>query len=376
MLDYGAVSDGPSCIVATILCGNAESIIEPAILSIRDWVDAICLIDTGCTDGTLAKAASVAQGRSSRIAFKWCGDFSKARNAALAAAEYLHATWALTLDTDERLDFTGYATKHQLLETLDSETGVRAWMVPTADKSYVKERFIRVPTTLRWQGRTHEALMGATDHQRRLLRGCHFREVAKSPEAFQIKFARDLDILLDETKSQPENPRWWYYLGQTYEGLQQHRQAIDAFHRCVSLNGWPDESSWACFCAARCLVALHEYREAEEFCQIGRARKPSAPELPWMIAWCCFQRSAWTDAVTWANRAIELGDRKSDENWLGFRYTPAWYEAPYDVLRYAYRQLEIHELANRAAMNFQLAKNLRLRTADPLKLSGIVVHQF
>ena len=361
------VAGRPTKIVATLLCGNAEVIVEAAIRSIIDWVDEICLIDTGVTDGTLDRVVAIAGGKMSRSTFKWCNDFARARNAAIEVAERANATWALTIDTDERLEFTAYKNKQQLVQVLESDPKIIAWMVPSRDGCYNKERFLRIPTDVRWEGRTHEALVGAKNGERLLMAGCHFWETPKSPPEFQHKSERDLNILLDETAAQPLNPRWWYYLGQTYEGLKQYRQAIDAFDKCIRLDGWPDESSWASYTAARCWVALEEYRKAEEYCGLGMARKPSVPELPWLAGWCCFKRGAWTDAVTWSTLAIMLAKEKVDCRAAAFRYLPAWYEAPYDVLRFTYVCLNAPELANQAELDFEFAKAARLNSLSSAK---------
>ena len=153
-------------------------------------------------------------------------------------------------------------------------------MIPTRDGSYVKERFVRLPARMRWQGRTHEALVGSTTAERNVLPGCLFWEDAKSPVAFEQKLQRDLQILLNETETHPLCARWWYYLGQTYEGMQEYRQAVHAFEKCIRIDDWADESSWACYLASRCLVAIKEFREAEEYCALGMSRKPTMAELP------------------------------------------------------------------------------------------------
>jgi tetratricopeptide (TPR) repeat protein len=266
----------------------------------------------------------------------------------------------LTLDTDERIEFGGISNKRQLLRMLESDPKIMAWMVPAQDRTYSKERFLRIPTQLRWQGRTHEALVGIKNGERGVMTGCCFWETPKSPGEYQHKLERDLKILLDETAAQPLNPRWWYYLGQTYEGMRLHGQAIDAFDKCIRIDGWPEESSWAAYTAARCLVALEKYRGAEEYCALGMTRKPSVPELPWLAGWCCFKRGAWADAITWSKLAIELAQDKFDGNAATFRFIPAWYEGPYDVLRYAYRKINQLELANRAETDFEAAKAARL----------------
>lgn len=348
-------------IIATILCGDAEWLIEAAILSVVDWVDEICLVDTGITDTTLDRAMAIAGHKMSRSKFCWCDDFSKARNFALAVAEEAGAAWALTLDTDERLEFTGYENQRQLVRKLVSEPRANSWLVWARDGSYAKTRFIRIPTTSSWQGRTHESLVGGHENQCRTLVGCKFWEVPKTSQQFQFKLERDLSILLEETAARPDIPRWWYYLGQSYEGLKMYQPAIDAFEKCIRLDGWPDESSWACYAAARCLVSLGDYRRAQEYCTLGMTRKPSVPELPWLAGWCCIKRRAWNDAITWSKLAIVLAQDKAEGRAALFRHTPAWYEAPYDVMRYAYRRLGAANLADNADIEFHSRKAARLK---------------
>ena len=345
----------PPKLVATMLSGNAESTIEAAILSAMDWVDTICLIDTGITDATLEKATAVAGGKLSLSKFAWCDDFAMARNAALAVADRTQATWAMTLDTDERLEFTDFDHKSQLIEALESPD-VMAWMVTERDGSYSKERFIRIPSSLSWYGRTHEALTVREERERKRLDGCRFWETCKSPVEFQRKLERDLVILLKETAAEPENPRWWHYLGQTYEGMKLWRPAVDAFDRCARIDQWPDESSWACYSAARCLVELQEYRRAEEYCALGMTRKPSAPEASWLAGWCCFQRRALEEAIVWSRLAVFQAQQSQLADGTGFHYVPAWFEGPYDVLRFALRELGQLENAEQAEIEFEIYK--------------------
>lgn len=354
----------PYKIVATMLSGNSEAIVAEAVESIIDWVDEFCLIDTGITDNTQSIVANIAGSKFSRSTFSWCNDFASARNAALHFANQREATWALTVDTDERFTFPGIADRHTLREILQADRGVQAWMVSARDNSYCKERFIRVPSKATWQGRTHEALTAEGGLTRELLQGCYFWEAPKTVESYQHKVERDLEILLEETRLQPLNPRWWYYLGQTYEGLKDYRKAVEAHDRCIRLDGWSDESAWACYTAARCLVTLQEYRDAEEYCSLGLSRKPSSAELPWLAGWCCFQRGDFKSAVVWCKLSIVLGREKSIQNAATFRHVPAWYEAPYDVLRHAFKQLGKIQEAEQAERDYHIAKRSRLGTAS------------
>jgi tetratricopeptide (TPR) repeat protein len=344
-------------IVATMLSGNSESIANDAALSVMPWVDALILIDTGISDHTRDVVSDVAKDRLLVKSFPWTGSFSTARNAALECAMQHGAAWALTIDTDERLAFPGYNSQRELLEHLNA-ANVPAWSVSDKDGSYAKDRFIKLPTDMRWSGRVHEALPGT--FKRQTLPGAYFWELGKSQQQYKEKLERDLHALLEEVASHSENPRWHYYLGQTHEGLGNYRAAISSFDRCARLGGWPDEAAWACFAASRCWVALGEHKKAEECCARGMAIKPSMAELPWMAGWCCNQRGAHSDAITWSQLAICLQEIQSYDSGGVFRYQPAWHEGPYDVLRWSYRHLRNEEEAKMAEATYEKMKRCRL----------------
>ncbi len=137
-------------IVATMMTGSNESIVGEAVQSALRFVDEVVLVDTGISDGTKEVVESIAKGKYVLVSFPWCQDFAAARNAALQFASDRGATWALTLDSDERMRFPPFEDRDDLLNALNSDPLVKTWMVACGDNSYSKERFIRVPTSLRW----------------------------------------------------------------------------------------------------------------------------------------------------------------------------------------------------------------------------------
>ncbi|MEX2173569.1 MAG: glycosyltransferase [Pirellulaceae bacterium] len=382
-------------LIATILAGNCEALIGDAIRSARQWVDAVLLVDTGITDGTRRIAEELAGERLIVEPFAWRNDFAAARNFALGAAARHGARWALTLDTDERLEFSGIASREELRARLEADPRVRAWLVSVRDGSYSKERFIRVegitkprpvvagsPGThsaeageawqarclphgsgasgLHWSGRTHECLVGARQGERANLAGVTVWELSKTPKQFRAKLVRDLGVLLEETRDQPTEPRWWYYLGQTHEGLGQPREALAAFRRCAEIRtGWSEQAAWACYKAATCALQLGQHEEALQLCALGLARQAESPELAWLAGFACYRAGQLQQAIHWSRRAIELGHfagRRTAERRIGFRHLPGWYEGPYDVLRHVYRRLGQPALAAECHAQFAAAK--------------------
>ncbi|WP_186774967.1 glycosyltransferase [Allorhodopirellula solitaria] len=350
-------------IVATILSGNSQSLVSDAIVSVRDYMDQLLLIDTGITDETVARAEAAAGEKLKVLTFPWCDDFAAARNFALNAASEFNANWALTIDTDERVNFSSLRTRDALIARLNQRDDTMAWMVAAADHSYAKERFIRVPTSLTWVGRTHEALIGASDQARELLDDVHFWETPKSAEQYRHKLERDLRILETETAKDPGDARWWYYLGQTLDGMGETERALEAYQSCARNEGWNEQLAWSSYCAAKCLTRMHRFRDAEEAAAYGLTIDAGFAELPWIAGWACYQRDALEQAVAWSNMAANMGEfaaRSLRRPRVGFRFLPAWYEAPYDTLRHALRKLGEFQAADRAEKCFRRAKQLRL----------------
>lgn len=351
-------------LVATMLSGNSEDLVIDAIHSAIDWIDELLLIDTGITDATVQRARRASGEKFACVSYAWEHDFASARNAAIQFAEQRDATWVMTLDTDERMTLSHYPDRDALIAEIESDPDVSTWLVAAQDDSYSKERFIRLPTQLRWCGRTHEALQGASLSERAILRDCGFWESPKTAEQFRKKLDRDLLILLEETSTHPLDARWWYYLGQTHAALDQKQMAVNAFTHCAQLDGWSEQSAWACYSAAKCLSEMKRFPEAEEIAAYGMTRDAGFPELPWIAAWCCYAESNDHRAIHWATMAASLGavtGSHAGRDRVGFRFAPAWYEAPFDILRYAHRRLGSEQAAAAAERHFENGKELRAR---------------
>jgi hypothetical protein len=367
-------------IVATMLAGNAEVLVEQAVTSSIDLVDEFLLIDTGITDNTIEIVKSLAKDKFRYIRYDWCQDFAAARNFALQAACELSAQWAMTVDTDERFVFPAGFDRMALVKWLQSNPSALAWLLRDRVGTYSKERFVRLPTHLKWRGRTHEALCGFVGNERPEFPEGLFWEPEKSPEAQRRKLDRDLQILREETATYPNDPRWWYYLGQTFEGLKEYEQAATQYLQCAQLDGWPAESATACFRGAICLKELDRFREAEELAVKGLARIPKSPELLWLAGFCSYKAGAIIRAIDWSELAVQFGEYQypdpisagsSTNTQLVFRYRPAAYEAPFDVLRFAYRQCGRDEESQVAEVHFQRAKMIREQVSATGQRSAI-----
>ncbi len=353
---------GPTAVVSVTVTDNREAEIADAIKSVVDHVDRVLIVDTGVTDGTLERAAQIAKGKLTVIKHQWV-DFSAARNAGLEAAKALGAAWIVILDSDERFNFGALSLRVEL-----AKLAADAILIESADGHYPKEKIIRAAANLRYVGPTHETLQGGT---RATLHGVIFDELPKSQEQLALKFARDVALLSKFTAAHPEDPRWWYYLGASYEGIGDRFRAAAAFGECVTRRRVGYEAAWAAYKQAEQLFVLEQLQAAIDAAVRGMGADATFAECAWIAAVASYRIGRNDQAVTWARIAVAVGRYKgcgTDRSW--FRYPPALYELPYDVLRSALSDEQERRQANE---DFYAAKLTRIGATDDDDLEEISI---
>ncbi|EYF06971.1 glycosyltransferase [Chondromyces apiculatus] len=323
-------------LVSTTLTGSNADILGDALRSVVDWVDACLVIDTGVTDRSLEIAREIAGDKLVVRTFRWINDFSAARNFALDAAHEIQGDWALTLDTDERMELRGEDVRAEIEGATEG-----VLMVLDAAGTYAKERFFRLPVKVRFSGPTHESFPSYKVGCRTLSR-MRFTELPKSPEGYRKKFERDAEVLRRHTKANPKDPRWFYYLGDALQNLKRYEEAIKAYKACAALRGWNEESAWACYRAAECMITLGRYTDAVDSCAAGLTLHAGIAELPWLAAFASWKAGRAEQAVYWARLALPMGLFMGEGHKvkrIGFRHVSALHEGPFDVLRFALRAI-------------------------------------
>jgi tetratricopeptide (TPR) repeat protein len=65
------------------------------------------------------------------------------------------------------------------------------------------------------------------------------------------KFERDVELLKTALSEEPNNPRYLFYLAQSYRDCNQFLEAIDTYERRFRMGGWEEEAWCALYHAAR-----------------------------------------------------------------------------------------------------------------------------
>jgi glycosyltransferase involved in cell wall biosynthesis/predicted Zn-dependent protease len=222
-----------------LIVKNEERFIRQCLASVKDFADQIVVVDTGSTDRTVA----IAREFGAEIHdFKWCDDFSAARNAAL---HYVTGEWVLSFDADEELPVENRPTFLRLLE----DESVISWRLPLFDVgrenegcNYVPRLFRNAPG-LHFVGRVHEQVFYSIEARRvewgleNRLGDAALRHHGYTKELIKErgKVERNLRLLERAVEELPGDPLLQMNYGlelcrseRVAEGIQQYTNAFNA----------------------------------------------------------------------------------------------------------------------------------------------------
>lgn len=217
-----------------IVKNEAENL-EACLRSVRPVIDEIIVVDTGSTDGT----RTIARRMGARVyRFRWCNDFSAARNESIRHATGDYILW---LDADERVD-EPEIKKIAILKKMLPPRGDRAFYALVNSESpegttlfYQLRIFPRVEGAA-FEGKVHEQIFYRlrkigiefikTDV---VIRHTGYHEVASKLE----KSKRNLEILEKELESDPGSLHLQYNAARTLSGMGMQRIAIHHLKRIV-----------------------------------------------------------------------------------------------------------------------------------------------
>jgi glycosyltransferase involved in cell wall biosynthesis len=226
----------PLTLSLCMIVKNEADHLGACLESIRPAVDEIIVVDTGSTDAT--KEIALSHG-AKLFEFPWCGDFSAARNVSL---EHATCDYILWLDADDRVKPEEIAKLKQFkyaLPPLKNQAfflTVRNQFIDN-DIHFSQLRIFPNLPNARFEFRIHEQISGvliaagvsllqtdiAIDHT-----GYH------TSEAVNKKLLRNLEIVENELKVDPDNPFTRLQAGRTLEGLNRYAEAIVHMQKVVS----------------------------------------------------------------------------------------------------------------------------------------------
>lgn len=214
----------------SMIVKNEEKYLKDCLLSVKNVVDEIVIVDTGSTDNTL----KIAESFNAKIYhFDWIKDFSAARNFGLGKS---NGDWILYLDADERLD----PLSIDRIRKITKKNGNAAYncTVKSIDEINNRPSLMKYPRLfpkgkgIKFEGAVHEQIeLSLTKNNYKILDSdilINHLGYSISKEDLREKAKRNLEILLYEF-SKNKSAYIAYQLGQTYGMLDEKTNAIEYF---------------------------------------------------------------------------------------------------------------------------------------------------
>jgi glycosyltransferase involved in cell wall biosynthesis len=259
----------------TMIVKNESRIIERCLNSVKDVVDCISICDTGSTDNTVELIERFMQknGIVGKVHHHSWKNFGHNRSlSAEAAVETLNQlgfplahTYLLLLDADMMLEVDSKFLKDKLIAD--------SYMLQQQSDtmSYYNTRLVKASLPWKCVGVTHEYWSCGQPHSDGKLDTLKIDD-HEDGGCKADKFERDVRLLTQGLKDEPDNVRYLFYLAQSYMCLDQLDEAIKWYKDRIDKGGWIEEVWYAKMMVGECYErkdewdqALHWYLDAYEY---------------------------------------------------------------------------------------------------------------
>ena len=241
-------------IILLLMIKNESRIIERCIIHAIQYVDAVCILDTGSTDNTVEVCQSVLKmtGKPFTISVDPFKNFGKSRTISFQKAQEfcgelgwpVETTYALAVDGDMNLvvrpefkDFRLVANGYTVVQS-------------NGHLKYHNTRLMRIGSAWKCTGATHEYWdFGGTE---KVPFELMYIDDKNDGGCKSDKFERDVRLLKEEIEENPNNDRAHYYLGQSLKDLGRFEEAIEMFTKRIALGGWIEEVHYSYYQIGKC----------------------------------------------------------------------------------------------------------------------------
>jgi glycosyltransferase involved in cell wall biosynthesis len=335
----------PTIALGMIVRDEAE-VIGRCIESARGLIDYWVICDTGSTDGTREIARDALAGVPGELHEREWIDFGHNRTELLQLARG-KADYLLLLDADMTV---------KVARAVPGLTADSYMLRFDEDPEYWLECLVRGDRNWFSEGSTHEYIATDGPHTVRKLSELvveHHHDGSSRAR----KLSRDRELLEQDLRRQPENPRTVFYLAQTYRDLCEHERALELYCRRMNMGGWEEEVFYSMYQLGLLRARLGEWPWAVTALIAAWEYRPTRIEPLYELVSGLRRRGEHHTAHVLAKRGLDApqpSDHLFVERWiyewgLLFEYSIAAYWAgdPHAALRACDRLLDHKGLPDR-----------------------------
>jgi len=244
---------------------NESKIIERCIGRALEHVDAVSILDTGSTDNTveICNTFLTASGKPFKVSVEPFKNFGFNRTVSFKKVQELckelgwdaNSTYAMTVDADMIIKPSP--------EFKDFKMTVPGYTVIQQNGSlkYHNNRFHQCAYDWKCVGATHEYWSG--DPTEKIPYEIFFIDDINDGGCKSDKFERDVRLLTEDLKNDPNNGRTFFYLAQSYKDSGNFEESIKHYKKRIEVGGWYEEVWQAHYQIAKCYECLKQPEEME-----------------------------------------------------------------------------------------------------------------
>lgn len=263
-------------ICLNMIVKNEKDVILRCLSSVTPIIDYWVIVDTGSTDGTQEIIRTYLKEIPGQLFERPWKNWGETRTEALRLAqEKGEGDYLLFMDADDVLEISDEFDPEEL------ECDLYYLWRGSHHFSYRKPQFVKKDLPWKWVGVTHEYLACEGTFTSDTLTSLRYLTLeggaaAKDP---QQKFWKNVHLLEEGLKAEPNNDRYAFYLAESYRDAGEKGKALEWYQKRIQMGGWAEETFWAMLQSSFLLreLGLPASVVAEAFLAAHRFR-PHRPE--------------------------------------------------------------------------------------------------
>ena len=275
---------------------NESKVIKRCLDSIKGIIDYWVIVDTGSTDNTIEiirKELKDIPGELHKS--KWI-NFGYNRTEAINFA-YNKADYLLLMDADlvaivNNLDKNKLNKDFYYIRIMDN-------------LSYVNKCLVNGHLNWEYTGVTHECIDSKEAKTYEELKEIKLKDYCDGGNR-KTKFVRDIDLLEQGIKNEPNNTRYMFYLGQSYKDIGNYKRAIEWYQKRAKARGWGEEVFYSEYQIGLLSKKLGDYGRAFGHYLKAYEVRPTRAESLYALACMLRTQGYYNQAYLFIKKALEI----------------------------------------------------------------------
>jgi len=211
---------------------NESKIIRRCLAPLKSQIDYWIIVDTGSIDGTQDIIKEEMKGIKGELIERPWVNFGHNRNEALEFCRG-KSDYILVCDADEEYVFLDKFNKRDLEK---DSYHIRF----DHDVEYVCEYLLKNGLDWHYVGVTHEVINSEQRKTTEIINTIQIKDHMDGGSKAD-KFKRDIELLTQGLKDEPDNTRYMFYLAQSYRDIKDYENAFIWYEKRANSGGWEQE---------------------------------------------------------------------------------------------------------------------------------------